>query len=98
MVKQFRELTPAWRSELARLPFMQMRHAIEKKQREVKAVKMTALGQKADLQSAISQLEEIEEECDINQSQSQTMFQDLISKMDQDIEFIQSTQDRIRFY
>ena len=51
-----------------------------------------------DLQSAISQLEEIEEGCDINQSQSQTMFQDLISKIDQDIEFIQSTQDRIRFY
>ena len=54
---------------------------------------MTALKQRADLQLAISQLEEVKDEYDMNQSQSQTVFQDLISKMNQDIKFIQSTLD-----
>ena len=74
-----------------------MRHALELK-RELKAVKMTALRQKADLQLAISQLEEVIDEYEMNQSQSQTMFQDLISKMDHDIECIQSTLDWMGLY
>ena len=74
-----------------------MRHALELK-RELKAVKMTALRQKADLQLAISQLEEVIDEYEMNQSQSQTMFQNLISKMNQDIEYIQSTLDWIGSY
>ena len=59
---------------------------------------MTALKQRADLQLAISQLEEVKDEYDMNQSQSQTVFQDLISKMNQDIKFIQSTLDWMGSY
>ena len=93
MVKQVRELFRVWNSTF---PFSSrsMRHALELK-RELKAVKMTALRQKADLQLAISQLEEVIDEYEMNQSQSQTMFQDLISKVNQNIESIQFIMDRI---
>ena len=97
MVEQFRELSPVW---LSRFPFnsRSMRHALEEKKRELKAVKMTALKQKEGLQLVISQLGEVKDEYDMNQSQSQTVSQDLISKMNQDIEYIQSKLDWIGLY
>ena len=78
---------------------------LEENKRELRAMKMIILTQKVDLQLAtdllaISQLEEVKEwdEYDMNQSQSQTVSQDLISKMNQDIEYIQAKLDWLGLY
>ena len=63
---------------------MQVR-ALKNRKKELKKVMEMAL-------ELISILEEVE---DANGIQSQTVFQDFISKMNQDIEFIQSTLDWI---
>ena len=55
IVEQFRELSPVW---LSRFPY-NSGSALENKKRELKEVMETALKQKADLQEAISQLEEL---------------------------------------
>ena len=54
-----------------------------------------ALQQEVYIQRVISLLEEVE---DANNIQPQTVFKDFISKMNQDIEFIQSTLDWIDNY
>ena len=66
---------------------MQVR-ALKNRKKELKKVMEMAL-------ELISILEEVE---DANGIQSQTVFQDFISKMNQDIEFIQSTLDWIDNY
>ena len=68
-----------------------------KRKKELKKVKEMALQQKVYIQNIIqcSHSEEVEEANDI---QSQTMFQDFIFKMNQYIEFIQSTLDWIDNY
>ena len=50
---------------------------------------------KINIQRVISSVEEVE---DANNIQPQTVFKDFISKMNQDIEFIQSTLDWIDNY
>ena len=89
-VKKFRELStfPSSSRGLYRIQVS----ALKNRKKELKKVMEMALQQKVYIQCVISILEEVE---DANDIQSQTVFQDFISKMNQDIEFIQSTLDWI---
>ena len=67
--------------------------ATSSRKKELRAKMKTVLQQKASLQKEAEHLA-----LDMNQGQSQTMFQNLISKMNQDVEYIKSTLEQIRSY